>query len=413
MSFKLTDLFKKKMAVEIPLRDFVSVRMEAIGGQGANTAGKILAEAAVLGMNYTGNHFSSFGSEKRGTPVKSFVRFSKAQKAVRSASHIKNPDTLLVFHENLLSTHPEVLEGSTPQTDVLINSELSPARLQFPKGFTCRYIATVPATEIARKYQCGLNVVMLGAAVDFLPEIINEKLQSHIKSFFAKSSEQVQEKNEKGFHAGTEKVQVILFDPKNSVTTQQTTKLPEIGWLNAPLGGVITNPGNSVLKDHSSSRKGSAPRLDKEVCFNCGFCDMVCPDFCFVWQKSDKIGERPTLLGIDYQYCKGCQKCITVCPVSALTPTLENAIPQTERQYRAYPDMQNNHLSEDFLKKTWIDYVEHLSEKDQMLSPQTELLNPDSYLKTTLENTLKNTEEWKKLLTDDMKQQLESKKKHE
>ena len=56
--------FQKKKEIK-PNRPFVSIRMEAIGGQGANSAGKILAEAAVLGMGYTGNHFSSFGSEKR------------------------------------------------------------------------------------------------------------------------------------------------------------------------------------------------------------------------------------------------------------------------------------------------------------------------------------------------------------
>jgi pyruvate ferredoxin oxidoreductase gamma subunit len=68
--------------------------MEAIGGQGANSAGKVLAEAAVLGMGFTGNHFSSFGSEKRGTPVRSFVRFSPVGKEIRSASSIRHPDLL-------------------------------------------------------------------------------------------------------------------------------------------------------------------------------------------------------------------------------------------------------------------------------------------------------------------------------
>ena len=46
-------------------RDFVSVRMEAIGGQGANSAGKILAEAAALEMGLQASHFSSYGSEKQ------------------------------------------------------------------------------------------------------------------------------------------------------------------------------------------------------------------------------------------------------------------------------------------------------------------------------------------------------------
>lgn len=57
-------IFGKKPKAELP-RKSVSVRMESIGGLGAHSAGKILAEAAVLGLGYTGNHFSSFGSEKK------------------------------------------------------------------------------------------------------------------------------------------------------------------------------------------------------------------------------------------------------------------------------------------------------------------------------------------------------------
>ena len=60
--------FKRKPEIVEYQRPVVSIRLEAIGGQGANSAGKIIAEAAVLGKGYTGNHFSSFGSEKGGTP---------------------------------------------------------------------------------------------------------------------------------------------------------------------------------------------------------------------------------------------------------------------------------------------------------------------------------------------------------
>lgn len=38
---------------EIPARSYVQVRMEAVGGQGAHSAGKILAEAAVIHHGYT------------------------------------------------------------------------------------------------------------------------------------------------------------------------------------------------------------------------------------------------------------------------------------------------------------------------------------------------------------------------
>ena len=323
---------------EIPhseyIRPYVQVRMEAIGGQGAHSAGKILAEASVLKHQYTGNHFSSFGSEKRGTPVRSFVRFAPDHRAIRSASFIQKPDLLIIFHELLMESHQEVLSGCTDDTDIIINTNKSPKDLAFPKSFIGRRIATLDATEIARRNECGLNAVMLGAASVLLPEINSDLLQECMVHFFSKLSKAVLEKNVQGFKDATEKIKMNGFKEIQSHILQKQNELPELGWQNAPIGGVITNPGNSILKDHSASRKGYAPLLDREICFHCGYCDMVCPDFCFVWEKDEKKEKPPKLLGIDYQFCKACQKCVVVCPVEALTVTLEKDIPIEERQYK-------------------------------------------------------------------------------
>ncbi|HET9232910.1 MAG TPA: 2-oxoacid:acceptor oxidoreductase family protein, partial [Candidatus Eisenbacteria bacterium] len=53
---------------------FFELRFESIGGLGAHAAGQILASAAVLKMGMNGSHFSSYGSEKKGSLVRSFVR---------------------------------------------------------------------------------------------------------------------------------------------------------------------------------------------------------------------------------------------------------------------------------------------------------------------------------------------------
>ncbi|MCK5351131.1 4Fe-4S binding protein, partial [bacterium] len=29
------------------------------------------------------------------------------------------------------------------------------------------------------------------------------------------------------------------------------------------------------------------------------------------------------MMGVDYQYCKGCQRCVDICPVEALTTEVE------------------------------------------------------------------------------------------
>ncbi len=44
---------------------FFEIRLESIGGLGANLAGKMLAEAGVVGSGFNGVSFSSYGSEKK------------------------------------------------------------------------------------------------------------------------------------------------------------------------------------------------------------------------------------------------------------------------------------------------------------------------------------------------------------
>lgn len=338
--------FLKKEQTPKTRRPLVSIRMEAIGGQGANSAGKILAEAAVIGMGYTGNHFSSFGSEKRGTPVRSFVRFSSEQKPIRTASFIRKPDLLVIFHESLLATHQEVMEGVENSTDVIINTKRRPEEIEFPNGLDMGRVICIDATKLAIKNDCGLNAIMLGVIAAFCHEIDKNILQETLENFFSKLSEKVRKNNFQGFLSGQEKINSTEFRRSQASQPKNPLALPEIGWANAPIGGVITNPGNSVLKNHSASRKGFVPRFTKEVCFNCGYCDMVCPDYCFVWKTDSRGQKTPELQGIDYQYCKGCQKCIEVCPVKALTLTAESEISDSEKQCKLFPEIDLKKLTE-------------------------------------------------------------------
>ena len=70
---------------------FFGIRFESIGGLGAHLAGKMLVEAGVLRQGLNGAHFSSYGSEKKGTPVKSFVRCCAGDREVRTSSPIERP----------------------------------------------------------------------------------------------------------------------------------------------------------------------------------------------------------------------------------------------------------------------------------------------------------------------------------
>jgi pyruvate ferredoxin oxidoreductase gamma subunit len=59
-----------------------------------------------------------------------------------------------------------------------------------------------------------------------------------------------------------------------------------------------------------------------------------------VWEKEpDKRGNLQMFLkGIDYQYCKGCLKCVEACPTEALTDMLEEyQYAETHRVPQQFP----------------------------------------------------------------------------
>ena len=101
--------------------DFLKFVLESIGGLGANLAGKMLAEAGVLGLGLNGSNFSSYGSEKKGSPVKSFIRFCDPEVEIRDHSPIEQPHVIGVFHEALYKTI-DVVSGLTADGIVLVNS---------------------------------------------------------------------------------------------------------------------------------------------------------------------------------------------------------------------------------------------------------------------------------------------------
>ena len=65
---------------EMPYRDelgFCNILICALGGDGANMAGKMLFKIGVEDLNLDGGYDARYGSEKKGTPTDVSVRFCK------------------------------------------------------------------------------------------------------------------------------------------------------------------------------------------------------------------------------------------------------------------------------------------------------------------------------------------------
>lgn len=310
--------------VSVPKKNkegFFEIRMESIGGLGANVAGKILAEAGVLGMGLNGSNFSSYGSEKKGSPVKAHVRLCDPDTPIRTNSPIEEPHILAIFHESLVKTVP-VLQGVKPDAVVLLNTTKSPAEARDFLKLHGGYLGCLDALDIAIAEKSRINIPMLGAICKASGFIDPQVVRDAIKNVFGKKYPQTVPGNLKAFDRGYNEVKIEYFPPDEKYPYQPFIRYPsKLGYLNQPIGGVIVSAGNTRQKDLSASRVGFIPVLDLETCTHCGECDYACPDYCFVWEKGvTKTGKEAIFLrGIDYRYCKGCLQCVWICKPKALT----------------------------------------------------------------------------------------------
>ncbi|MEF3305489.1 2-oxoacid:acceptor oxidoreductase family protein [Paenibacillus sp. GYB003] len=301
---------------------FFEIRLESIGGLGANLAGKMLAEAGVMGAGLNGVSFSSYGSEKKGSPVKAHIRFCDPDTNIRDTAPVERPHVVGVFHESLHKT-VNVISGIYEDSLVLVNSTKSTAELKEKLKLKGGTIAVVDAIGIALEEKNRVNMAMLGALFRLCPFLDAEFMKGVIRKSLEKKYPQAVQPAIRTFERGFNEVVFETFALPEGETMPSFVRqdTPVLGYETQPIGGVITNPGNSILKDLSISRAGMMPRFDEEKCIHCAACDNVCPDFCFVWdEQPDKKGRPQMFLqGIDYQYCKGCLKCVTACPTEALS----------------------------------------------------------------------------------------------
>lgn len=303
------------------------LRLESIGGLGAHLAGQILAEAGVLGMGLNGAHFSSYGSEKKGSPVKSYVRLGPPERQVRTTSPVREPDLVAVFHAALLHD-PGVTAGLRPGSTLVVNSAEGPEAVAAQVCLPGVRILTLDAINMALQEKTRVNTAMLGAIALAAPIFDPAAVRDAIAATFKKKYPNLVQANIRTFDRGyTEVSECEVPAAAEPATTPAIRRSgPVVGWRTAPPGGILTTPGSTVGKDLSASRQGYIPVLNREACVDCAICDLVCPDYCFTWEPTGRVVKgfpALRLAGIDYQYCKGCMACVVECPTGALTKERE------------------------------------------------------------------------------------------
>jgi phenylglyoxylate dehydrogenase gamma subunit len=135
------------------------IRIHGRGGQGAVLAGAILATALVQ----EGKHVvavPSFGFERRGAPVASFLRVDSAP--IRQMTNIYRPDCILCI-DPTVGRAVDVFDGITDDA-VLVQATARPlAELELPGRVACVGLCDAVSLALAIFGRPITNTIMLGA----------------------------------------------------------------------------------------------------------------------------------------------------------------------------------------------------------------------------------------------------------
>ncbi|MBI4205398.1 MAG: 2-oxoacid:acceptor oxidoreductase family protein [Betaproteobacteria bacterium] len=326
------------VALPHPAR-FFEIRFESIGGLGAHAAGQVLATAAVLRMGLNGAHFSSYGSEKKGSLVRSFVRLGPAERPIRTSAPVETPDAIVVFHAALLR-NPATVAGLVKDGTFIYNAPPGPVPVELAALPHTARVMRVNALGIAVEEKSRPNAVLLGTLVAAFPFLGADRILEALTEEFSGKHPEAVASNARAFQRGAAEFETLEHVGCAEGDLPVARAEPVWGYETQPVGGIVPEAGNTAWNDLSASRTGWLPVLNREKCIHCGLCDLVCPDFCLAWGEGEKGGtyERE-LMGVDYRYCKGCLRCVESCPTGALATETETPGLADRLRVPLFPDL--------------------------------------------------------------------------
>lgn len=186
------------------MKDPFEIRIHGRGGQGAKTASKFIAEAAME----EGKHiqaFPEYGPERAGAPMKAYTRIS--DKHITTYAPVVSPDLVMVIDPTLLETI-DVTEGLKEDGTLIVNTPLSPEEIKKKLSFSGK-VYTVDATKISID-TVGKNLPntpMLGAFVKITKIIPIDSVKKCIKDkFLSKIGQEKTDLTIKGVELASEEI---------------------------------------------------------------------------------------------------------------------------------------------------------------------------------------------------------------
>lgn len=178
--------------------DLIEIRWHGRGGQGAVTAGELLAETALHEGKYL-QAFPDYGPERMGAPIRAYTRISSSP--IKQHCQITEPDVVLVLDPTLIGV-VDFTQGLKDKGVLVINTRNSPAEVRSQLGWKNGKVFTVDATRIALD-TVGRNipnVPMLGALLKAIEIVSKDGIRREIRNRLgARVSKKVAEANIKAF----------------------------------------------------------------------------------------------------------------------------------------------------------------------------------------------------------------------
>jgi 2-oxoacid:acceptor oxidoreductase gamma subunit (pyruvate/2-ketoisovalerate family)/2-oxoacid:acceptor oxidoreductase delta subunit (pyruvate/2-ketoisovalerate family) len=281
----------------------------ARGGQGAVTAAAVLVAAMAIEGKYA-QAFPFFGGERRGAPVKAFLRID--DKPISTRGQIYQPDCIVVL-DTKLPVIQNVFEGLKQGGIAVFNTNLDSSEIKVKAPLS--KIGTVDANQIADSIFGSMaipftNFAMLGA---FAATTGWVGLDSIVAASYSKFSGKTAKNNEKSTRTAFAATRVSSFDVKPSAAIVGGGELTARKVKLELYPGMVINKASNAQTGSWRTRK---PVLIDEKCNFCGLCATLCPEG--VLEAAKETGWKP-----DLDQCKGCGICANECPRDAIEMVLE------------------------------------------------------------------------------------------
>ena len=151
----------------------IELRFHGRGGQGMVTAAQALAAAAILEGKYA-QAFPEFGPERRGAPVRAYLRIS--DKPIYAREPVLRPDVIVVADQSLFRAE-NPLEGAK-DTSILVVNGVYKAQIK---------TYYVDASTLAMKVlgRTVVNTALLGAVVKATGIVSLRSVEEALHKFFS------------------------------------------------------------------------------------------------------------------------------------------------------------------------------------------------------------------------------------